>query len=165
MSTSPTSSLLAEPLGDAKIEKGTLSYFNARNRYSAYETVISEFRKSGISQATLARRLGKGNDSISRLLSGSGNWTMDTFSSLLFAISGAEVEYKLRRPLVEKLEPQVDASQTVRADLADLQKQNIKGIPSNYIDNFLRQPGPEPQGSELFSSVLDQNVVAFKRVA
>jgi hypothetical protein len=68
----------------------------------AYDTIIAEFQKSGISQKTLAKRTGLGTDRISKLLSGPGNWTFDTQSILLFAISGGEptegVDYPLEAP-------------------------------------------------------------------
>jgi transcriptional regulator with XRE-family HTH domain len=64
-----------------------------------YDLVIKEFRKSGLTQADLARRLGLGTDRVCRLLGGPGNWTLDTASDLLFAISGAEPLYGLAYPL------------------------------------------------------------------
>jgi hypothetical protein len=53
---------------------------------------MDEFLKPGISQAELARRMGKGNDQICRWLGEPGNWTLDSVSDLLFAISGAELD-------------------------------------------------------------------------
>ena len=64
-----------------------------------YDVVIKEFKRSGLSQADLARRLGLGTDRVCRLLGGPGNWTLDTSSDLLFAISGAEPVYGLAYPL------------------------------------------------------------------
>lgn len=66
-----------------------------------YELVVSEFQKSRITKATLARRLGKRPEIISRLLGAPGNWTLNTVSDLLFAISGGEPEYGVRHPLRE----------------------------------------------------------------
>jgi hypothetical protein len=60
---------------------------------------MNEFEKSGISQATLARRLGKNPDRICKLLAGPGNWRSTTASDLLFAISGAELKYSVSYPL------------------------------------------------------------------
>jgi hypothetical protein len=94
MSTSQTSSL-SKPTGCEKVPLGTLAYFRARAKRRAYDLVIKEFKKSGLSQADLARRLGKGTDRICKLLGGPGNWTLDTVSDLLFAISGAEPKYGL----------------------------------------------------------------------
>jgi hypothetical protein len=63
---------------------------------------MEEFTKSGLSQADLARRLGKGTDIVCRLLGGPGNWTLDTLSDLMFAISGAapvfSKDYPLNKP-------------------------------------------------------------------
>jgi hypothetical protein len=61
--------------------------------------IQKEFEKCGITQADVASRLGKGTDRICHLLSAPGNWTLDTVSDLLFAMSGAEVEYRVAYPL------------------------------------------------------------------
>jgi hypothetical protein len=98
MSTSQTTGL-SKPTGSTKISLGTLGYICARNRQRAYDLVIKEFKKSGLTQADLARRLDKGAEVISRLLSRPRNWELDTFSELLFAISGAVVTYSLAYPL------------------------------------------------------------------
>lgn len=90
---------MAKPAGDEPVKLGALGYFRARNRGRAHNLVLTEFKRSGISKAMLARRLRKRPEVVTRLLSGPGNWTMDTYSDLLFAISGAESEYKIARPL------------------------------------------------------------------
>jgi len=99
MTMSQATSSLSKPESDEQIPIGTLGYFQARNRNRIYDLVLSEFLRSGISQATLARRLGKGTDIVCRRLGAPGNWTLDTVSDLLFGISGAEPEYGLSYPL------------------------------------------------------------------
>jgi hypothetical protein len=99
VTTSQRTSSLFKPKGDERISVGTLGYFQARNRNRLYETIIREFQNSGISQATLARRLGKRPDVVCRWLGSPGNWTLDTVSDLLFAISGGEPEYSIAYPL------------------------------------------------------------------
>jgi hypothetical protein len=101
MNTSQPTSSLSEPSGDEAVPAGTLAYFQARHRGRVYDTVIDEFLRSGISQATLARRMGKKPEQINRLLGAPGNWTLDTVSDLMFAISGAEPVYGVRYPLDE----------------------------------------------------------------
>jgi hypothetical protein len=81
--------MLSKPAGDEKISAGTFGYINARIRQRAYDVVIREFKKSGINQATLARRWGKSADVVSRFLSRPGNWEINTWTEALFAISGA----------------------------------------------------------------------------
>jgi hypothetical protein len=61
--------------------------------------VIKEFKKSGVSQADLTRRLGGDVSRVCRLLGAPGNWTLNTVSDLLFAISGAEPVYSVKYPL------------------------------------------------------------------
>ena len=98
MSTSQTTGL-SKPTAAYKISIGTLGYINARNRQRAYNLVIREFKKSGLTQAALASRLGKTADVICRLLARPRNWELDTFSSLLFGISGAVPQYEATYPL------------------------------------------------------------------
>jgi len=93
--------MLSNPFGEETVPVGTLAYFQARNRGRVYEAVIREFLRSGITQATLARRMGKRAEQINRLLGAPGNWTLDTVSDLLFAISGAEPVYGVQYPLKE----------------------------------------------------------------
>jgi hypothetical protein len=95
MNTSQTTIGLFKPTADKKIPLGTFAYINARNRQRAYDIVIREFEASGITQVTLADRMGKSPEVVCRLLSRPQNWESDTFSSLLFAISGAVPKYGL----------------------------------------------------------------------
>src|SRR6476660_7210005 len=99
MTTSRTISAPSKPDGTKKIPTGTLGYFRARNKHRMYDVVVKEFKRSGLTQADLARRLGLGTDRVCRLLGGPGNWTLDTGSDLPFAISGAEPMYSLAFPL------------------------------------------------------------------
>ena len=99
MNTSQETAMLSKPTGADQIPLGTIWYFRARNRMRLYSLVMSEFKKSGLSQADLARRLGKKPDRICKTLAAPGNWTNDTPSDYLFAISGAEIKYELSYPL------------------------------------------------------------------
>jgi len=92
--------MLSKPERADLIPLGTLGYFRGRNRWRIYDFVLTEFKKSGLSQADLARRIGKRPEVISRLLGAPGNWGLDTVSDLLFAISGAEPAYGVVYPLV-----------------------------------------------------------------
>jgi hypothetical protein len=102
---------LSKPTDANKIANATLKYVNARNRQRAYDLVVKEFKSSGLTQAALAKRLGKGTDVICRLLARPGNWGLDTFSELLFGISGAVPKHALYYPL-EKAAPVVRKPQT-----------------------------------------------------
>jgi hypothetical protein len=99
MTLYPGTSSLVEPAGEDQINDADLAYFAARNRRKIYSVVISEFKKSKLSQAQLGRRLGKRSDVICRWLSGPGNWTLDTVSNLMFGISGGELSYRVVYPL------------------------------------------------------------------
>jgi hypothetical protein len=101
MNTSRRTTSLSKPHGAEKIPVGTLGYVRSRNKHNAYALVIEEFQRSGLSQADLARRLGKGTDVVCRWLGAPGNWTLDTLSDLMFAISGAMPVYGRNYPLEE----------------------------------------------------------------
>jgi hypothetical protein len=96
MSTSPAIGL-SKPDGDKKVSAGTLAYVSTRTQLRAYTLVIKELKNSGITQAQLAKRLGKAPEVISRMLSRPGNWEMKTFSELLFAISGAVPTFGIQK--------------------------------------------------------------------
>jgi hypothetical protein len=98
MSTSQTTWILAPTEGE-KVPKTTFAYLRTRNKRRLYSLVIKEFKKSGITQAELARRLGRNPDVVCRWLAAPRNWELDTVSDILFAISGAEVVYNVSYPL------------------------------------------------------------------
>jgi hypothetical protein len=101
MTTSPTP-ILSKPQGEEQISLEAFAYMRARAKRRAYDLVMEEFRRSGLTKIQLARRLfgsNKGADRVSRMLGGPGNWTIKTLSDLLFAISGAEPTYGVAYPL------------------------------------------------------------------
>ena len=51
-----------------------------------------EAQSNGLSQADLARRIGKRPEVINRLLGSPGNWRIDTISDLLVGIGAEELE-------------------------------------------------------------------------
>lgn len=102
MSTLNSTSSLSKPSARTKIPSSQIAYIQTRAKLDLFNLVHSELRKSGVTQADLAARLGKGADRVCKILGAPGNWTIDTVSELLFAISGAtlrpEVQYPLDRP-------------------------------------------------------------------
>lgn len=98
MSTSQTTRL-SKPIEGERVAPETFGYLRARAKRKAYDLVMTEFAKSGISKAELARRLGKGADRVSRMLGGPGNWTIATMSDLMFAITGLVPAFGTDDPL------------------------------------------------------------------
>jgi hypothetical protein len=94
--------LLSKPHGDEPITAAALAYMQSRAKRLAYDVVMKEFMNSGITKATLARRLSKGAPEISRMLGGPANWTIRTVAELLFAISGAGPKFEIEYPLDKK---------------------------------------------------------------
>ena len=98
MSISQTTTL-SKPIPGERVPPETLAYFSARAKRHAYDLVIRELEESKISRTELARRLGMDSGQLSRTLGGPGNWTIDTASRLLFAISGVALGYRIDNPL------------------------------------------------------------------
>ncbi len=94
MNTLPTASQ-SSSLRDEKISSADLVYFQDRLRNRLYDLVLSEFEKtkqdSGLTQAILARRLGKRPEQVNRWFSTPGNWTIETISNLLIGINESEL--------------------------------------------------------------------------
>ena len=98
MTTSPSAPALSKPVPETRIPETTLDYIRTHNRMGLFSLVQNEFRNSGITQTELAVRMGKGTDRICRLLGAPGNWTADTASDLVFAISGGVIKYTVSYP-------------------------------------------------------------------
>lgn len=90
---------LSKPSGRNRIPETTFEYLQTRSRLALFNLVWSELKKSGISQTDLAARLGKGTDRVCKLLAAPGNWTLDTVTELLFAISGGVLAAGVTYPL------------------------------------------------------------------
>lgn len=99
MRTFRTISRLSKPSGRDRIPETTFAYLQTKAQLAAFDLVWDEFKQSGISQADLAARLGKGTDRVCKLLAAPGNWTLDTITELLFAIRGGVIVQKASHPL------------------------------------------------------------------
>lgn len=89
MTTSPTQSFLTEILEGKAISVGKLEYCRARLQSQLYQLVLDEFLRQqdrGLTQAELARRIGKRPEQINRWLGAPGNWTLETVSDLLLGM-------------------------------------------------------------------------------
>jgi transcriptional regulator with XRE-family HTH domain len=136
MSTSQTTGL-SEPVGADKISVGTLGYIRARHRQRAYDLVIREFKKSGMTQADLARRLGKSPEVISRLLARPSNWEADTFSDLLFAISGAIASYRAEYPLSQRIQQIPD--EQIKPESAPIRPKSASALGTQENSGFIEE--------------------------
>lgn len=109
MSTSRTG-LLFKPRPGERVPTTAFAYLRSRAKRHAYDLVMREFKRSGITKAELARRLGKSPAEVSRMLGGPANWTIQTVSDLLFAISAGEptwgIAYPLDRPARNDTRPE-----------------------------------------------------------
>jgi hypothetical protein len=99
VTTSAKTTSMFKPNANEKVPDWTLAFFRQRNKNRIHDLVIKSMKKFGISQAELARRLGRRPDVVCRWIGAPGNWTLDTVSDLLFAISGLEVAYEVGSPL------------------------------------------------------------------
>lgn len=76
----------------SEIPPEVLSYFRAWIKDQLHDLVVHEFLKQkserpDLTQAEIARRLGRRPEQINRWLATPGNWTLETVSDLLFAIA------------------------------------------------------------------------------
>lgn len=90
---------LSEVLNGERIPLGTLSYFRERFRDRLYDLVMEEFLKqnteTGLTRAEVARRIGRRPEQITRWFGAPGNWTLETVSDLMLAISKSEPDVNL----------------------------------------------------------------------
>lgn len=101
MSTSRNPTKLSDPTTQDVTSGNDFAYIRTRNRLAAFSVVHKEFNQSEMTQKQLAKRLGKDEGWLSRLLGAPGNWTLDTAADLLWAISGARIVYAIDYPLAK----------------------------------------------------------------
>lgn len=113
MSTLPTAAPF-DPNSTDKLSIGTLGYIRARNKNAFYNLVVGEFKKSGLTQAQLAKRIGRTADVVCRLLGRPSNMEIDTASDLLFGICGATLKLGVQHPRTATVahSPSITATQT-----------------------------------------------------
>jgi hypothetical protein len=91
------------------ISPDDLYYFRQRNRNRIFASVIARFSQlvetKGLTKREIAFRLHKEPSQITRWLSGPSNWTLDTYSDLLLAMEGSELDYT-----VTQIEQQTSSS-------------------------------------------------------
>jgi hypothetical protein len=134
MSTSQTSrtSFLSEISRGEPIPIGKLSYFRERFRDRLYELVVSEFlkkeRAGELTRADLARRIGRKPEQITRWLGAPGNWTIETVSDLLLAISKSELSFELA-PLENRAPRNYDGPDWMRdTRLTNISSKSTSGV-------------------------------------
>jgi transcriptional regulator with XRE-family HTH domain len=77
-----------------RIPAAKLAYFQERLRGRIFAFILGRFleeQKNGLTQAKLARRIGKTSDLINRWLGAPSNLTVDTISDLLIGIGAEEL--------------------------------------------------------------------------
>jgi len=84
---------------DEPIALGTMGYLRARSKRRLFTLLLEEFKKSGITQAQLARRLNMDKSLVSRYLGTPANWEFETLCDFFFAICGCVMDVHLTHPL------------------------------------------------------------------
>ncbi|MCJ2067987.1 helix-turn-helix domain-containing protein [Methylobacterium sp. J-030] len=132
MTTSQIPSLSETTHPDAEIPNDCLVYFQDRLRSRLYDLVIGEFEQAridGLTQAKLARRLGKKPEQIHKWLSSPGNWTLNTVSNLLLGISSTELTMGCDRVFIA---PTLNDLETPGSELAVDQRKSNDNFGTNY---------------------------------
>ncbi len=94
MTTSQKTPLLSELQGTAPLSRGALGYLCANTRASYFDYIhqkLAYAEAGGLKRKDIATRIRKTPTRLSHLLGAPGNWTLDTITELLVAISGEEV--------------------------------------------------------------------------
>ena len=93
-------SFLSHLVDGGVIPPGKLAYFRRRLRNRLHRAVLSEFSRLAateqLTKKVLAQRIGKKPEQITRWLTASGNWTIDTLSDLLIGM-GTEPNVSVSR--------------------------------------------------------------------
>ena len=95
------SELAAEHAG-APIPAAKRAYFQQRLRNRFFNYLLDKFESSrarGLTKATLARRIEKSPEQISRWLGAPSNFTLDVACDLLLGIAAEEIEFESSSPL------------------------------------------------------------------
>jgi hypothetical protein len=83
-------SIYSDLIGEV-IPLGTRVYLGQRAKNTFYNFVMSRFREADMTQAKLAKRIGKSPAQMNRMLASPGNWTIETIAVLLAGISAEEI--------------------------------------------------------------------------
>jgi hypothetical protein len=83
------------PLTGDPIPSGMLAYFRERLKGRVFSLIVSAIREQQeehpeLTQAAIARRLGRRPEQITRWMAGPSNMTLDTISDLVLAVGGGE---------------------------------------------------------------------------
>src|SRR5262245_26207256 len=89
---------LFRPTGSTKISRGTLGYICARARQRAYDLLVSEFKRSAITEGDFAKRLDKAPEDVRRWLSRPSNLELDALSAAVFALNGGMLTFGVSYP-------------------------------------------------------------------
>ncbi len=90
---------LYKPTSDERVPYATQGYMRSRFRNHVHSLLLRELKKSGLTQAQLARRAGKRPDIVCRLIGTPANIELNTLSDLLFAMGGGEPRMAVAYPL------------------------------------------------------------------
>jgi transcriptional regulator with XRE-family HTH domain len=119
-----------------------LRYVRARRRQVYHSMVLAEFEKSGITQAQLARRIGKSPRRVSAWLSNPSNWESDTVADLIFAATGTiDVPFAVEPTREANLRDKVEATESSSA-VRHIEVQPVPPLPAAMLIVIAQPPRP-----------------------
>lgn len=150
MTISHKTSILLATLEDQPIPKTTVAFFCRNNQNRYHSLILRLFKQSGLTQKTLANRLGKDTARINRLLSSASNLTINTITTLLLAMgvdlddpSGAFITQLVGRT-------ELDADSTPALGLQSTN--NVRSIVDALTKKRLEQSPVPPPNVETLNS-------------
>lgn len=138
MNTSAKTPILSEILEGKPIPAGKLAYFRERFRDHLYDLVLSEFKareKEGLKKSDIAKRIRRSPEQITRWLGAPGNWTLETVSDLLLAVSKAEPNVVLS-PLTGRLRKNMPERSWTDPPPSDSKSSQDKSGAENIVNIF-----------------------------
>jgi hypothetical protein len=131
-------SLFKEISSGTAIPEGKLAYFRERQRDRIYDLIMDLFLKrnkaDGLTKADIARIINKNPSQITRWFSNPSNWTLDTISDLMLAISKGEIEFSESKfsNIKKKNCTQMDNLETAAMIVSSTEKSSITIVRAGY---------------------------------
>jgi transcriptional regulator with XRE-family HTH domain len=139
MTISRKMSMLLTTIEQEPIPRTTIAFFQRTNQNRYHSLILRLFKQSGLTQLTLAKRLGKEPAQINRLLSAAGNWTINTIAALMLAM-GVDLDDPSATPIAELVRPVASTTTQSGPD----SRNNVVSMAPYFLRKQAAQPASSP---------------------